>query len=428
MDSDLKYYQTANRDCRIGSVPFRQGNGNYKWSNGQEIILNQIKFRELRNVRSEKESLEKQKETLLKQMINYQNPVNDFVQESDTLLKTWQLEIDEEHLMLKQFKTELNQFDEDMRCRGESLVVDQPQDVVQEKKESRSWINTLKQNVVKWKVFFMSWIVIEFLISGLQWSILRDIMSFSEIFLRIAAFGVTLFLFELVAFKNRKAPNVIYYIYMVFNLFMLLFILILPFVLNKIYPTSNSSLQEAYSLLNGDSVKLIENKHPLWVELIRSFEIAPAVFALLFYIAIGSFMKNKEEVVNLETTELPINDSHLTKDYIRDNRLFLKSKINECESRIASMLSSQSLVISPNTINISNILNSLKEAQESVLNIETQISLRNTRIDEIFNQIELELNLYKAEYMSALSNNAIKSSFVQPEWPNRNDIVKFFNI
>lgn len=115
-------------------------------------------------------------------------------------------------------------------------------------------------------------------------------------------------------------------------------------------------------------------------------------------------------------------------DEIREKRNHLKTKIRECENRIEDLRNKLTSALTPNTTHIANVLAKLEAAKAEILAADNKIKELRSKIEILLKAIEKELNFYKTEYLDILRNDTIKSSFIMPEWPNRNDIFNHFKI
>ena len=424
----LHYYNAASKDVKINSTPSRNPDGSYKWSNGQEDILNQPQFDELRKHHSEIVQLETRKDTLLREMLMYQNPAASLEQEGEALAKVWQSEIDDEQLTLKGLKGELKQFDEDMFNRGYYIEENEPAETKPKEDESK------KKKGINWKAVFSFlgiWLIGEVFMTYVQWSALRDDKGIEDLAVRSLAFGVTLFLLHFVAHKNKKEAKTIYYVYMGFNLLMLLTMLFAPLAINKLYPidASASSVQDAWSLTdNTNTGNATTSEYPFWVEFYRSYEVTPAILCFLFFVAMVSFMKPKAKEENPVQETEPEVKPKTVQDEIREKRNHFKAKIKECETRIEDLRNKLTSALTPNTTHIANVLARLEAAKAEILAADNRITDLKAMIEALLKAVKKELNLYKTEYLDILRSDSIKSSFVTPEWNNRNDIIQYFKI
>jgi len=422
MSEKLKYYDAARRDVKIDSTPSRYQDGTYKWSNGQENILNQAQFNELRTYKTEISKLETKKETLTREMLMYQNPVKYLENEGEVLVKVWQTEIDDEQLILNGLRTDLKQFDEDMSNRGLFL---------EEEEENPKSTITPQKSGINWKAVFSFigiWLVGEIFMTYVQWNALRDEKGIEDLVVRSLSFAVTLFLLHYVAYKNKKSPRVIYYVYMGFNLIMLLTMLFAPLIISKLYPVDGQapSIQDEWSLTETvNHANGAVSEYPFWVEFYRSYEVIPAILSFLFYLAMVSLMISKPEEPPVPSPE-PKPETE--QDKKKKDRKHFKARINESENRLDDLRNKLNASLTPNTAHINNVLEKLENAKKEILAAGSRIKELKTKIEVLYKAVEMELNLYRTDYQDILRNDPIKSQSVKPEWPNRNDIVQHFII
>lgn len=428
MSKPLYYYNIAYRDVKLNSIPSRNSDGSYNWTNGMEEILNLSQFNDLRKNYSEISQLEIKKNSILKEMLMYQHPTNNLEKEGESTIKTWQSELEDEQLNFKDLKIDLKQFDEDMFNRGHFIEQDESSEKNIDKNEDK------KRKGINWKEiisFLAVWLIGELFMTYVQWSALRDDKGIEDLAVRSLAFAVTLFLLHYVAHLNKKISRRIYSVFMGFTLFMLLIMLFAPIFLNKLYPIIGfaSSAQDAWSITNNtNAIDATTSKYPFWVEFYRSYEVTPAILCFLFYVAMISFLKAKHKEGVMQTTE-PEEKPKTMKDEIREKRSHLKTKIKESEKQIEELNKKMTSSLISNNTQINNVLKKLQSARNEVLAADKRIAELNVMIKALLKAIEKELNCYQTEYLDILRNDSIKYSFITPVWPDKsgNDIIKYFN-
>lgn len=426
---NLQFYNDVFRDIHINSLPRRDQKGNYLWPNGQEKIISKPQFKELRKYKSEIEQLKSKKELLTREMLMYQDPANFLDKEGDELAKSWQKEIDEEKLKLNNLNSELEQFDEDMFNRGYFIE----ENTSSGNKPFDKEVNTKKG--INWKVVFRIigiWIIGEIFMTYVQWNALRDEKGLEDLLVRSLAFGVTLFLLHFIAHKNQKSPRRVFYVYICFNLLMLVIMLFAPLAVSKLYPIdlSNSSVQDIWSLTdqNNTNSGTSTNDYPFWVEFYRSNEVTPAILCFIFFIAMESLIsitpKKNRELVETKQTEEPFNQNN----GIQKKRKHFKARIKESENTINNLQNKLTSALASNTAQITNVLTKLEKNKAEIIGIDVIIDSIKIKQEELFKNLEKELNLYKAEFVDILQNDQIKSNFIKPEWPDRKDIIQYLNL
>ncbi len=320
--SEFEYYNLALKDVNIGSIPHRNGS-TFKWSNGQEAILNQNSYKDLRDLRFNSDLLIKEKNVLLNQMVGLQSSIDTTLEGEDRSRPELLMEIETEKQKLKQYKNELTQFEKDMVDRG----LWENDRKSHDKKEPR----LSSEGKISWKEvlsFLGIWIIGEIFMTYVQWSALRDEKGLSDLFVRSFSFGVTLFLFHWVAHLNKKRESKIYQIYMVFNLLMLLIMLFAPLAINKLYPINSSTIT---TVSEWTSTKNISNtnitEYPFWVEFYRSYEVSPAILCFLFFISMVSFKRtkqkpNEEKSIGFEVKEKTMEEQIYARKQYFINKIF----------------------------------------------------------------------------------------------------------
>lgn len=425
----LHYYNLAYRDVKLNSTPYYNNEGSYQWSNGQLEILNHPQFDELRKLYSEIDQLETKKNMQLREMLAYQNPSNSLKKESETLTKVWQSEIDDEQLILKDLKTELKQFDEDMFNRGHYIEEDRPAESKPNEKKS-NWFQR-----INWKVafsFFSVWLLLEIFMTFIQWSSLQNDRSIEEILIRSFSLAVMLLFFHLILNKNKENKRGIYIVFITVNLLMISTMMFLPPLLFHIFPVISGSTTSAWSLTEETATTITQqNGIPSWVAFYRNNEWVPALLCSLFFMIVYFGIKKpidpKENSVREAEPEVKLKT---VQDEIREKRNHLKTKIKESENRIEDTRNKQASALTPNTTHIANMLEKLEAAKAEILAVDNKITELKTKINALLKAAIKELKLYKTEFLDILRNDPVKSSFVTPEWADDedNNIMKYFGI
>jgi len=428
MSKTLQHYNAAQRDIRLNSFPYRQPDGTYQWSIGQLSIMNEPQFNELRVNSNEIDHLQIQVNLLRSQMLIYQTPAGKIEQEGEKLKDTWEPEIAEEELTLKTLKSDLQQYDEDMLNRGFYIYEEKdtaPTKPIEEKKKSKG---------INWRTilgFFGIWFGGEIFMTYVQWHSLRDDRNVEDLIVRSLSFGLILFLIHFVAHRNKTHKKMIYSIFLWFNLLMLFTMLFASPILNKVYPEDNNaqSISEQWSINATDDAgkESIKTDYPFLVEFYRSNEVMPAILCFLFFVAMQSFIHKKEKQVTVPNPEPEIKGDSAQVEINRKRNHFL-TKIRESEGRLNELRTKQKEILRPNTGSLKDILNQLETKSAEVLSIEKSITSLKSGSETILKMLEKELDEYRIEFQDVLRNDRVKSEFVTPEWPNRNDTLNYFKI
>ena len=427
MSKTLQYYNTAKRDVKLNSIPHRLPDGVYQWNIGQLGILNEPQFYDLRVNNNEIHHLQIQVNLLRSQMLIYQTPAGKIEQEGEKLKDAWGPEIDDEELTLKTLKSDLQQHDDDMLNRGFYIYEEKhtlPVMPVEEKK---------KPKVINWKTFwgFLAiWLGGEIFMTYVQWHSLRDDRSINDLIARSLSFGLILLLIHFVAHRNKNHKKMIYSIFLWFSFFMLFTMLFASPILNKVYPEDKAqSISELWSINAENSMAKpsIKTDYPFLVEFYRSYEVMPAILCFLFFVAMQSLIHKRERQFTVSTPEPEIKGDSTQVDINRRRNHFL-TKIRESQGRLNELRFKQTEVLRPNTGSLKDILNQLETKNTEVFSIEKSIASRKTGSETILKMLEKELDEYRVEFQDVLRNDRVKSEFITPEWPNRNDTINYFKI
>lgn len=430
----IQRYTNVSRDVRLNNIPARHQDGSYMWSRGQLDILNDPQFNRVKDIQTEIRKASNQRESLLVEMLNMKNPVNRIENEGDIAVQNLKGEIEEEQIQSKSRASELSQFDEDLFNRGiylNSDLVKSP--IIQNKGEGKS-LGFSRKSIIS---FLLTWFLAEVFMTFVQWDALRDYKGIESLIVRSLSFAAVLFLIHLVPHAITTRTKYLYYSFLGFCMLMLVIMLFAPPLLYNIYPpdTDLQSVQEQWSF-NGDSNIVPQStysSYPLWVRFYRSYEVTPAILCLLLYILLMVYVKiqnrlHPENQINPKVESDSNPESNSMTDGLRQKREQFLTRITECENSISRLKASAEDSLSSNTGRLKEILNFLQMNKEEILAMDNRISDLKVNMEWEVKNMERELDAYKTDYLDILRNDAVKTQFVNPEWPNRNDIINYYKV
>lgn len=428
MKQTLDIYNAASRDVKLNSIPSRSDNNVYIWSDGQLQLMNQSRFYELRNNQVEIVHLNSMRKNHIAEMFAYEHPANNLGKNQNGFTDSYKEEIDELKEILKQSSEELRQFDDDMYNRGIYLKNTSVQSAEKVPVKERKKVSTAK----KVFYFFGVWILCEVFMTAVQWNSLRYDRGINDMVIRSLSLGLILFLIEYVALINKSRRRRIYIIYLVFAFAMLFMMMFGQAILNEIYPENVArNISEQWSLANDQNSvnKTQVLKYPFWVEFYRSYEMLPAVMALIFFIAIKSFLHpKKKEAPGVEIANEPrifIESAH---DEMMGKRNHLVEKVRVYEVRLEKLQAKKTLSDIPDTKVLADILRRLENNKKEILAIDKKINTLGSSSEALLKILELDMQKYQTDYLDLLRNDPVKSQFVKPVWPTRNDILSYYKI
>lgn len=424
----LDKYQAAKKDISLNKHPHRE-NGHIQWTPGHRKILSKKNYGELRVYNQEIDQLQDVKEEKVRKMLLYQTPFVDRESHHAHELANVKMQLQEveEKYSIKQ--KERNNILDDLRNRGIQL---------EQKSEETETTKPDPRKKSRYRIFtiILIYLVIEAFIYITQYESQRDIKSYEEIGARVLAMFILVGAFHIVAHLNRLDKKLIYFLYLGFNIILITAMMFAPPVMHFAFPESGSSSESSiWSLVDQPEEPILNAavQDPGWIRLYRKMEWAPAgigiiVFLIIFFVVPNPlFLKNAQN----KTAQL-INDS--TTNSKEDEFSWFQKELRALERTTTLLkaerdrLRSQYLRMRGSSADILPIRNELQEIKNNIQDIDEQIVSIKIKKEELFHNLETELNEYRVEYENLLANDPIKSSVMKPEWPTRRDILQHFKV
>lgn len=427
MEKTVFTYNAALKDVRLNDIPYRLPDGKYKWSQGQLDKLSSTEHNKIRIGWNKLQQLKGQYTNILKEMLVYESASEQLKTESDEIVTKYKQLDAEAKATTEKLCSELKQFEDGMANRG-IIFESKPA----ESKKEISFINRIFTAGTGKKIksvlfFFISWFVGEIFMTAVSWQTLRNDNNIESIVIRSMALGMVIFLIHVAGHLNKRQKKPVYIIFISFSLLMLLSMLFVPMIINKIYPENVSQPNTTqWSLSDSDTTTTPVTRIPILVEIYRGNEITvPAILCLIFFIAIMALSTiNKEEGKDEKKEE----DTDIEGTEINRHRNQLITQINKSIKQEQELNDKQNEEKRKNESELNNILKKLEENDKTANEIDKQITELKTNIEIQLVLIEKDLNQYKIDFEDILRNDEIKSSFVTPEWNNRQDILNFYKI
>jgi len=430
---DLKNYTSALQDVGLDSIPSRDENGNYHWSNGQLEILNQQVYHDIRKNQIRLQQLDKSVHALSADILAYESPVQVLEKEGDALLEVDQDAIEEQRLQLDQYKSMLYQLDHDMLVRGYI-----PPENEEEKESNTIPAKPKRQRISIREIlgFLSVWLIGEVFMTYVQWNTLRDGKGIEDMIIRSISLGVVLFLIHLVGrhFKRDRRP--VQLIFLIFSFLMLFTMLLAPLLIREAYPPLDpgESITSPWSL-NGSEESISTgstDSYPFWINFYRNNDMLPGILVFLCFVIMQTFSRPVKKDDKPQPVPHTSDSGEFTqtdgKMQIEEKRKYYRLRIARAEEQLTSLTRKQADVMSPNTAKLQQILEILQKKQEQLIDMQHKKDDLNAMIDHLVRSLELQLNRYRTEYTNVLTNNQVKSVVVRPLWPSRQDIRNYFNL
>lgn len=434
MKNIIRLFSNVLRDVKLNNVPSRRPDGSYSWTHGQLDILKGYSFNKMKEFQLEIRQLSFRRESLLVDMLNMQNPASNIEQLGNKETRHLETATEKEENRFKNSKLELDQFEEDLFNRGICLPHQNDTDQTN-RSEAKKKPRGLKLRAVL--ILIGIWFIVELFMTYAQWNSLREFKGIEGLVVRSLSFGVVLLMIHLVPHEISNFTKRIYYIFVGFCVLMLVIMLFAPLILYLIYPpeTGFTTLQDQWTITGMmDSVQESPSSHyPLWVRFYMSFEVAPAVLCVLFYIIIYVSAQIQKKL-RAEEPDAPVVESEHAgpRDSLADGLLKkreqLRAKIRECDTSIAKLKKEASDSLASNTESLNGILNILQSKKEEIFGIEERIADLKVEMECELKNVEKELDVYKTEYTDILRSDQTRSQYVTPEWPERIDVVNYYKV
>ncbi len=430
---DLQNYTSALQDVGLDSTPVRNENGQYQWSNGQLEILNQDIYSGIRKNQLRIRQIEKSIRSSSGEILAFEDPVEALEKEGHELLSVDQDAIDDQRVQADQYKSLLYQLDRDMLIRGyippdESNSDDKSPEVKKIKPKGITFREIIG--------FLSVWLIGEIFMTYVQWNTLRDGKGIEDMIIRSISLGVVLFLIHLVGrhFKRDRRP--LQLVFLVFSFLMLFTMLLAPLLLQEAYPSdqlaistgSEWSLDE--SAANSDPTTT--DVYPFWVSFYRNNDMLPGILVFLFFVIMQTFGRTDQKLKLQKPEEnTPAGESFLPADgkmQIEERRKYYKQQIARAEERLNKLAAKQNEAVAPNTKRLHEILDELNIKRSEMIDLQQKKSELEVQNDLLLRKLELQLNRYRTEFINVLNNDPVKSMVTRPDWPNRQDILMYFNL
>ena len=429
----LDKYQTAKKDISLNKHPHRQS-GKMQWTPGHRKILSRQEYRSFRILDNEIERLKGDKVGQLQEMILYQTPFDErqknHIAKFDGLKS--RLRNMEEKSSLKE--TEKSSIIDDMKNRGIQLYDEEPEIKAPKKAESRFKIRDGSRIFT----IVLIYLVIEVFIYFTQYDSQRDVKSYEEIGARVLAMFILVGAFHIVAHLNRLKKKPVYSIYLGFSILLITIMMFAPPALHFAYPetvgsTGSESLWSIEENEPAEQAGLVSDV-PNWVGLYRKMEWAPAglgiiVFLIIFF-ALPNPLWQKDTSTDLESSleEDGKNDDQASTKLWAQKELRILSKTTAELKAASNNIAERIHKLQNSTDDMLPIRSKLRAMKKAVQSLDRQIVKLSIEKEELLHDLETELNDYQVEFENILTNDQVKNSVMNPEWPTRTDIVQHYKL
>lgn len=421
MINSLESYWKAKKCLKLEDPPRRRPDNIYEWTSYHRDVLIQNTHR-ISEIDYSIRDLRKRESGSIKEINIYKKPVEELDRVDQERKRGLKKENDLLQHNLDKILEEKEQIEVVLSLNG---VINTPS------------LNDNKANIGKkttlnwWKHHVFSflglWLLSEILLTAMQWSSLRDILSIEQMLFRSAEIGILILLYKIIAYKRGSDPRVIYTIYMFFTITMVAIMVFGPPLLYYVFPFGGQSGAAGWSL----NIETINNQLgpgniPSWAQFMWEHQWIPAVLSVLGAIVLLFGLK-PSKIISLPTIESNTDTAKDSLQEILTKHQYLTNMENTTNEKL---IETQRIIdeIDQNPIELSKILMSLESMNKDRMNCLGKIEgLKNER-NNLITAIETEFTAFQHNYMRQLKNDNVLNAVMKPEWPTREDILNYFNI
>lgn len=413
--NDLKTYRLVATDMDKEDFPSRSPEGVYHWSQGQRELLDE-ETETIRSIDQRILVLEKEKE----HAIQMNSGVNretllEMDKEHDAQLKQHEKKIVEAEMEKDEAEKILKKHVEAVNSRGLNY-----RPGVKKPKKVKPTNNSEKK--INWRlvgIFLGQWVIGEIFMTGVLFQILRDSMGIIDIIYRTLALGLMLGLIHYVDYLNKKNKNIIYKLYIIFNLLMIVGMILLPVLANNGFAPQGTTQDWSFSLDEGTPPP-VETSNG-WIDKLQLF---PAVISFLIFIAIQSFVKVEKKPEKKEKKATALSEEQLAwnkADNLNDQFQKAEAKWKESKNDKVNFVNEYKAKIE-----------ALKKNQESLLNraksIKEELETSRKNFAQLMSDRFKALEGYRVDFESMLKADETKGNLIRPAWPNEYDFATYYQI
>lgn len=429
----ITIYNLASVDVHTDSTPNRKDNGDFDPSNGQIQILNGEQYSDIWDIGIKLNNIESKITGFYKQMLQLAKPFEDDLVNTNNekiIAKREKEELNAKTLLLEEAKEE-----EAKRL----LVIGYPLPTFTKKKQTlEKKINRKKINWVKIFAIAKKWIgigVFVFLFEGflglVQFDFLSDYKSNVDIALRIFASVFLIITLHWAEYKYKEKGAKQFKYYILFGMFMLCVNLFMPLVLNYFFQDSIVTVEtnNSWDFSAEDLTTPISDESDIsMVGFLNRFDFIPALIPILVFLLMLLLDKSAKRNENIEDHKeglkpAPENATAIIfnrYNYLNNELVQERKKLQDLNSKITNLntLSSNTiLIIKAKLISIKNKIEELESTKSNILK----------KTDKKLAEVAAALKTYETDFNSIIKTE-VKSQFIDPIFPNTEDLKKYYNL
>jgi len=415
MVDTVNTYSLANRDVLTGSFP-KKGKAKFKFSLGQEIIMNTEVYSSISDSQKKIHQIEK----------DIDNCALDMLSHEGTFSKSQGIEsalLSDEKNHLSKVKMDYDLLVEHIN-NEESRVIARGYNIPTLSSSKSDLENKWEKISTKMKAIFKvgsKIAIIETFLFFMLYSVLRDHKSMLEIGLRFASTTLIVICLHLASNKYFSQSKKRYVVYILFAALCLLSLIIGIPIIEQIWP----ELLETTSNLSGltfnvgtvsESASNSTTPNSIGTFFIK-YDYLLGILCYIIFLVIG-FLDRGNIVKEKPSDQIASPIANLLSLYER--RKSLKSDIKSAEEKVRQLQNKPSDLIS-------QLDNKLNVFERKIIDLENDKKILIADVDRLFRALETELKSYQIDFMDIFKNESA-SSFVEVDWPIDSDIKKYLKL
>lgn len=415
MVDTVNTYSLANRDVLTSSFP-KKGKAKFKFSLGQEIIMNTEVYNSISDSQKKIHQIDKDIDNCALDMLSHEGTFSKSQGVESALLS-------DEKNHLSKVKMDYELLVEHIK-NEESRIIARGYNIPTLSSSKSDLENKWEKISTKMKAILKvgsKIAIIETFLFFMLYSVLRDHKSMLEIGLRFASTTMIVVCLHLASSKYFSHNKKRYVVYILFAAICLLALIIGIPIIEQIWP----ELLETSSNLSGLTfdVGIVSESasNPTMPNNIGTFfvkyDYLLGILCYIIFIVLG-FLDKGDKVK--ETSSDPIASPIANLLSLYERRKSLKSVLKSTEEKINQLQNKPSDLIS-------QLDNKLNVFERKIIALENDKKVLLADIDRLFRALKTELKSYQIDFMDIFKNESA-SSFLEVDWPLDSDIKKYLKL
>ena len=428
-------YALAIQDARTGDIPVKDSNGNIIINRGQNIILGDKDNEKLRTLSSQLAIQQKLRADAFDQMLGQNTPLGKSVNITDANIKRLENDIATLTAAIELAKENITQEEERQITKGFDLP-EKPskiKEVVIDEEEKNSFIDKLKaqwNQIKKWIGVFFVIALIEVFFGLALFDSLREEKSLIQVFLRIGSSAVLVITLHLAERKYKENGAKVFGGYIVFGIILLVALLFGSIVLGYLYPENLNDGNISTNVFDLTNTNIIQEKAAgrSFTGLYITYDFFLGIIGLITFMLISFLDKSKK--IEIEDENIVAESSNMATVNYGPAGAILKrmySNLQEDENRLSKMENQLKELKNDASPLLKKIEGIMIAAKSQIKEIDEKITEIENAIEVLLKKIETNLQQYQVDFIDIFKSKPA-ASFVTPQWPDSDDIKKYFKL